>query len=539
MTCRRGPAGSVSTCHGPASSPSWSSRSPSGAASSVPSRRARSRRRGRGRTSQWPACGPWGRSSRTPSTASERKASSGRAWPRSASSRRASKPRTSYPGRQAAFGPNLQAVPLTALWDVSREEVMAGKLLAFLDRVGARDLYDVAAFAAAPAGYDRSVLRRLVVASHPGRRAPRVLLEGRGDECLVRIQGAGPDLGPGVDAAIAIERAADGLMVDPQGVGHGADRPVLGVEEAAHLGALEERDHRRPSAPRRGPGRAHVRQGDVAEEAARPAAAGTPGSRAMSRAWAVGIEGGLLGPRRRDGRGGGRGDDAAIERGLGSLMRHILAPGPIAGLAGRVVESPPPGLLVPPGRRVERGVPRMLRTGAGAVAIAAIAPAAEEEDPTAVCAPADDESERVHAPPRARRGGGQSQPDMRRQGRAESRAPARFGPRARSGSDSGPSPTSALGGTALPQVRLSRKPQDFSSRPLSRIPHFPVLSDIPFRSPGGGRSDARRCAPWPAPRRPARAGLCRGPERRVRGTLCGGQGGAAPRPGGGACAAQD
>jgi predicted nucleotidyltransferase component of viral defense system len=47
---------------------------------------------------------------------------------------------------------------------VSREEVMAGKLLALLDRVAARDLYDVAAFAAAPSAYDLSVLRCLFVA---------------------------------------------------------------------------------------------------------------------------------------------------------------------------------------------------------------------------------------------------------------------------------------------------------------------------------------------------------------------------------------
>ncbi|MBI3455323.1 MAG: nucleotidyl transferase AbiEii/AbiGii toxin family protein [Candidatus Rokubacteria bacterium] len=47
---------------------------------------------------------------------------------------------------------------------VSREEVMTGKLLALLDRVAARDLYDVAAFAAAPPAYDPSVLRRLFVA---------------------------------------------------------------------------------------------------------------------------------------------------------------------------------------------------------------------------------------------------------------------------------------------------------------------------------------------------------------------------------------
>ena len=68
-----------------------------------------------------------------------------------------------------------------------------------------------------------------------------------------------------------------------------------------------------------------------------------------------------------------------------------------------------------------------------------------------------DEPERVHAPPRAGRGRGQSSPDMGRQGRAESRAPAGFGSRARGGQDSGPSPTSALGRTSLPQVSLHRK----------------------------------------------------------------------------------
>ena len=47
---------------------------------------------------------------------------------------------------------------------VSREEVMAGKLLALLDRVAARDLYDVAAFAAAPSEYELPVLRCLFVA---------------------------------------------------------------------------------------------------------------------------------------------------------------------------------------------------------------------------------------------------------------------------------------------------------------------------------------------------------------------------------------
>jgi hypothetical protein len=43
------------------------------------------------------------------------------------------------------------------------EEVMAGKLVAFLDRVAARDLYDVASFAADPPQHDAATLRRLFV----------------------------------------------------------------------------------------------------------------------------------------------------------------------------------------------------------------------------------------------------------------------------------------------------------------------------------------------------------------------------------------
>lgn len=44
------------------------------------------------------------------------------------------------------------------------EEVMAGKLLALLDRVAARDLYDVAWLASTPPPHDQALLRRLFVA---------------------------------------------------------------------------------------------------------------------------------------------------------------------------------------------------------------------------------------------------------------------------------------------------------------------------------------------------------------------------------------
>jgi hypothetical protein len=153
---------------------------------------------------------------------------------------------------------------------------------------------------------------------------------------------------------------------------------------------------------------------------------------------------------------------------------HILVPTPIPGLASGVVEAAAPAALIAPAGGVKSGAAGPVGTIPRAVAIAAIAAAAEKEDVTAVHSSADHEPKRVHAPPRAGRGGGQSRPDMRREGGAESRAPARFGPRARSGSDSGPSPTSA-GGNALTQISLARKPN--RQRGQAEAPQL-SLSDV-------------------------------------------------------------
>src|SRR6267143_2582500 len=65
-----------------------------------------------------------------------------------------------------------------------------------------------------------------------------------------------------------------------------------------------------------------------------------------------------------------------------------------------------------------------------------------------------------------------------------------------------------------------------------------ALEGISRRSPVRGRPDARWSAAGPRPGGLARARLCRGPERHVRVTLCGGQDGPAPQPGGGARAGQ-
>ena len=167
------------------------------------------------------------------------------------------------------------------------------------------------------------------------------------------------------------------------------------------------------------------------------------GRHGMSGVRGIGIIRVLLRHRPRDRPDAGRRDNAARQGGVGSLMRHFLAgrpPAAIAGLPGGVVSAPAAALLVAPARGPQRGVPRLAGTGPRTVAIAPLTPAAQEEDLTAVCTVADDEPERVHAPHGPDVGGGQSRPDMGRQGRAESTRPARFGPRARGGKTPGPHP---------------------------------------------------------------------------------------------------
>ena len=213
-----------------------------------------------------------------------------------------------------------------------------------------------------------------------------------------------------------------------------ADRPVLGVEEAADLGALEQGDHRASSAPGRG-ARPEVRQGDVTDPPAAAATAGTAWGRGDGEATGLGIGWDLLAVARAHGRWRRRGDNAASRVPGGSLMRHILTPGPIPGLPRGVAAAAGPAVLIAAAGGVERGPAGPVGAAPRAVPIAAIAAAAEEEDVAAVGAGADHESERVHRSSRARREG----MDMREEmcelwspGLAESR-PSRFGPRVRRG----------------------------------------------------------------------------------------------------------
>ena len=94
-------------------------------------------------------------------------------------------------------------------------------------------------------------------------------------------------------------------------------------------------------------------------------------------------------------------------------MRHYLALVPIATLAGGMVQAAPPAVLVAAPGGPERGAAGVLGTAPGAVAIAAVTAAAKEEDLAAFGPYADDEPERIHAPLRTGRGGGQARAGVR------------------------------------------------------------------------------------------------------------------------------
>jgi hypothetical protein len=74
-------------------------------------------------------------------------------------------------------------------------------------------------------------------------------------------------------------------------------------------------------------------------------------------------------------------------------MRHFLALTPIAHLAGGVVQATAPAVLIAVPGRAERTAPRLLGTTPGAITIAPITAATEEEDLTALGPWADDKPE--------------------------------------------------------------------------------------------------------------------------------------------------
>jgi hypothetical protein len=141
-------------------------------------------------------------------------------------------------------------------------------------------------------------------------------------------------------------------------------------------------------------------------------------------------------------------------------MRHILVPTPIPGLASGVAETAAPAALIAPAGGVEGGAAGPVGTAPRAVAIAAIAAAAEEEDLTAVATGADHESERVHRSSRTLREGMDTREEMcelwiwdrlNRVSRGLARGSGGVEP-------SGPSPSRRPGGNGLPYGWRFRQP---------------------------------------------------------------------------------
>jgi hypothetical protein len=86
---------------------------------------------------------------------------------------------------------------------------------------------------------------------------------------------------------------------------------------------------------------------------------------------------------------------------FGTVMRHESLAVAVVLRARRVIEPAGAAALMSPPRLALLAPPRRLRAGPRAVALAAIAAAADEEDLPALGAEADDEAQRVHGLGRA------------------------------------------------------------------------------------------------------------------------------------------
>src|SRR5262249_52776806 len=112
-------------------------------------------------------------------------------------------------------------------------------------------------------------------------------------------------------------------------------------------------------------------------------------------------------------------------------------------------------------------------------------PPAQEELAATVRSAADDQPQRIHALPRSGRGGW-TITKWRAKKRAASRAlPWCDPPEGPGWSDSGPSPLSAVGGTALPQLPSLMQPARGPCR--SRIPRFPMTVNTMEGTPSGSK----------------------------------------------------
>jgi hypothetical protein len=86
-------------------------------------------------------------------------------------------------------------------------------------------------------------------------------------------------------------------------------------------------------------------------------------------------------------------------------MRHFLSTRAIARLTGGMAKPTPAALLIEAAGVPERPSPRGARAGGRAVPLCAVAHPAEEELASTVEPTADDQPQRIHAPPRSGRGG--------------------------------------------------------------------------------------------------------------------------------------
>ena len=142
---------------------------------------------------------------------------------------------------------------------------------------------------------------------------------------------------------------------------------------------------------------------------------------------------------------------------MGSLMRHYLAlsaPRAVSRLTGSMAKPAGPALLIAPAGPLQRDPPRVARAGVRAVALSAVAEAAQEEELPAVRSNADDQPQRVHMLPRSGRGGWTTTGRCAKKGAAKVALPRVISPEGPGWSDSGPSPLSAVGGNDLPQLTV-------------------------------------------------------------------------------------
>ena len=155
-------------------------------------------------------------------------------------------------------------------------------------------------------------------------------------------------------------------------------------------------------------------------------------------------------------------------------MRHyfaLSAPGAIPGLAGRMPKPAGAALLIAMARPLQRDPPRAARAGVRAVALSAVAEAAQEEELPAVRSDADDQPQRIHMLPRSGRGGWTTTGRCAKKGAAKVALPRVISPEGPGWSDSGPSPLSAVGGKRSTSTHLASQPLGAGR---SRIPRFLV-----------------------------------------------------------------